>query len=73
MRIIAKEIKSEELQAGDLFSNVGQGYWDNYVYQDPFSVGQKVYIRTEAPCLPTDMGQTVFLINIEKGGDSGWR
>ena len=71
MKIIAKEMKCEELQAGDLFSKVGQGYWDNYGYQDPFSVQQKIYLRTEGPCPPGDVGKTIYLISIEGGDEPG--
>ena len=63
MRIKAMPVKSEDVKPGDLFSTADQFYWDHY---DPKSIGEKVYIRTEAPCPECDIGFVVHKIEIEK-------
>ena len=53
MNIIATKVKGKDLKAGDLFSTVGQVYWDasaKAVRTDPSRIGEKVYIRTNSPC-----------------------
>lgn len=64
MKIVATPIAAKDLQPGDLFSLYPVSYWENY---DPASIGQKVYIRTEATDYPAeDADATVTLITIEK-------
>lgn len=67
MKIIAHQIKAKELQPGDLFSSGDQYAWDNY---DPLSLGQQVFIRTEAPCPSTQADITLYRIEVirEEGG-----
>ena len=65
MKIKATPIKSEDVKPGDLFSTEGPSYWDHY---DPQSIGEKVYIRTEAPCPEGDRGFVVHKIEIEEEG-----
>lgn len=62
MRIIATSIKGKDLKPGDLFSTAGQLYWDNY---NPQSIGERVYIRTEAPTPSDDANAEIFRITIE--------
>ena len=62
MRIRAIPTKAQELKAGDLFSTAGQEYWDRY---DPLSIGEKVYIRTEAPCPDGDIDYILYRIVVE--------
>lgn len=40
-------VKGSELKPGDLFSNVGDEYWNDL--RGIESIGERVYIRTEAP------------------------
>lgn len=44
MKVIATRVLGRELQPGDLFSSVGPHYWDHI--DDNFSLGEKVYIRS---------------------------
>jgi hypothetical protein len=64
MRIIATKITSKELEPGDLFSTANQFYWDHH---DPESVGERVYIRTEAPCPPDQVDVPIFRITVDHG------
>jgi len=62
MRIIATRIKAKELRPGDMFSTASQTYWD---HRDPSAIGEKVYLRTEAPT-PDDQGEDeIYRITIE--------
>lgn len=61
MRIIATKVKAKELRPGDLFSVAGPDYWDHY---DKNSLGQRVYIRTEAPSPPEQAEDEVYRIEI---------
>lgn len=63
MKIKASLIKCKDLKAGDLFSIRGQDYWGN---PSPTSVGEKVYMRTEVPCSPSQAEEPIYLITIEK-------
>jgi hypothetical protein len=64
VRIIATPCKGRDLQPGDLFSTGDQTYWNSY---DPLSVGQKVYIRTQAPSdLFEDADEEIYRITIER-------
>jgi len=63
MRIYATKIKAKELKAGELFSTAGQSYWDNI---DKFNVGERVYIRTNAPAPKNQEEEIVYKITIKK-------
>ena len=65
MKIVATKVRGEELKPGDLFSTADQLYWDHY---DPLSIGEKVYIRTEAPCPPDQKDDPIYRITIEEEG-----
>lgn len=62
MKITTQQLKCKELIAGDLFSTASQFYWDN---RDKNAVGEKVYIRTEAPCPPTQAEDDIYKITIQ--------
>jgi hypothetical protein len=47
LKIPAEPLLAKELKPGDLFSTAGQFYWD---HRQPDAVGEKVYLRTDAPC-----------------------
>ena len=53
MSIVAEPLKAKDLRPGDLCSVADQVYWD---HRDPLAVGEKVYIRTEAPT-PSDQAE----------------
>ncbi len=59
MKIIATPIKAKDLSAGDLFSTASQKYWD---FRDKNSIGEKVYIRTDAPTPKDQENEEVYLI-----------
>lgn len=63
MRILAHQLSGKDLQTGDLFSMADQYYWDNY---DLSSIGQRVYIRTSAPCPPDQLETVVYRIAISR-------
>ena len=63
MKITVKEIKSQDLKPGDLFSAAGELYWKAVERNDKRSIGEKVYIRTDEAC-PED--QNDVLINLIK-------
>lgn len=64
MKIKAIKVRCKDLKPGDLFSTMGSTYWDNF---DPQSIGQKVYIRTEAPGPKEEMNDVIFKIEIKVG------
>ena len=61
MKIKSTLIKAGDLRAGDLFSTASQLYWDN---RDINSIGEKVYIRTDAPTPPNQKDDDIYLIEI---------
>lgn len=66
MKITATKIKAKELSAGDLFSTARQEYWDNIGTN--YSIGERVFIRTETKC-PQDQEEVdVYKITIRKDG-----
>lgn len=68
MRIIATPITAKDLKPGDLFSTCGQSVWDRLA-QDPLAIGQRVYIRTNAPAvLAGDEDDEVYKITIDVVG-----
>ena len=46
MEIIVEPVKGKDLKPGELFSAAGDEYWQ---HRNPKSIGEKVYIRTDAP------------------------
>ncbi len=64
VRIKATPTKARDLKPGDLFSIVGQATWDRLL-QDPLAIGQRVYIRTNAPAdVADDADEEVHKIEI---------
>lgn len=64
MEIIAETVLAKDLRPGDLFSSEVDTHWANL---DPACIGEKVYIRTAAPCPPGQANIEVGRITI-KGG-----
>ena len=63
MKIIATPVLGKDLKPGDLFSTIGQFYWDNIDKQR--SIGERVYLRTNTPAEQApDMEEEVFRITI---------
>ena len=62
MRIKAELIKGEDLRPGDLFSTVGPDYWD--LAMDRLSVGERVYIRTNASTPPEQALDAIYRITV---------
>lgn len=61
--IKATPIVGRDLKPGDLFSTVGPEYWDNF--PNVFSVGERVYIRTNMPAhLYNDADEQVYKIEV---------
>jgi hypothetical protein len=65
MHIVATPVRAGDLRAGELFSTADPGYWAG---RDRFAVGEKVYVRTEAPAaLAPDGDAIVYRIGIDRG------
>ena len=65
MKISAEEIIAKDLQPGDLFSTAGPKYWNQIDAR--YSIGEKVYIRTNTPAkIADDPNEKVFKITIIK-------
>lgn len=62
MKIVAEETTCDQVKPGELFSTAGQSYWSHY---DPNSIGQKLYVRTEAPCPQSEQGNIIYRITIQ--------
>lgn len=67
MRIIATKVTAKDLKPGDLFSNVDQHYWDLAVALNAAVIGERVYIRTNAPCPEDQAEDEIYRIEIECG------
>ena len=64
MKIIATQVKGKDLKSGELFSAADQFYWDN---RPRNAIGEKVYIRTDAPCSKSQEDELIHRITIETG------
>lgn len=63
VRIQATRIQGRDLKPGDLFSTVGTDYWNQFETRD--SVGERVYIRTNAPAnMFPDANEFVYRIKV---------
>ncbi len=62
MKIIAHKVTCRDILPGELFSAADEFYWSHY---DPSSIGQQVYIRTDAPCPPEQADDVIYRIEIE--------
>lgn len=69
MKVIATKVKAEELEPGDLFSNVGQSKWDKAIQsnRDICVLGVQVCIRTDDPCPESRAEEDTYRITIEQG------
>jgi len=69
MRIIATPMIARDLEPGDLFSTYGPAYWN--AINDFSSIGERVYIRTNAPAFDApDPEITIYRITIETTKES---
>lgn len=59
----ATETTCDQVRPGEVFSTGGPEYWEHL---DPRAIGEKVYIRTNAPCPPHDVGQPIFTIEVKE-------
>ncbi len=68
MKILAEKIKCKDLKPGDLFSIGNSEYWEHERFKYALlPVGEKVYIRTEAPMVDmSEAESSIYLITIEK-------
>ena len=65
MKIKAIKIKGKDLEAGDLFSSIGELYWNEKNIKAHRSIAEKVYIRTEEPCPKDQEEEEIYKIEIE--------
>lgn len=66
MRVKTFKVKCSALKPGDLFSTMGQEYWDciDDVNIKGGSLGERVYIRTSVTCPLEEKNESIFLIKI---------
>ena len=70
MKIKATLLKGKDLEPGDLFSTMGQAYWDGVSISADNSIGERVYIRTNTPSeLAIDKEMAIYKIEIIKEND----
>lgn len=69
MKVIATKVKANELKPGDLFSTADQHYWNLAICNLGSQVGERVYIRTNAPCPEGQVNEDIYLIAIERGDE----
>ena len=65
MRFKTTQVKGSELNPGDLFSTMGQLYWNDANIKTHHSIGESVYIRTEESA-PATANDTVYRIEVER-------
>lgn len=63
LRIKATPTRGGDLKPGDLFSTAGPKYWG--LIDKNGSIGERVYIRTEAPCPQGEESEEIYRIEIE--------
>ena len=64
LKVKAEPIKGKDLEPGDIFSCVGPAYWDDI--DSRLSIGEKVYIRTNAPAkVANDSEELIYRITLE--------
>lgn len=62
LKIKVTLVRASELRPGDLFSRAGPEYWQGPRPGD--AIGERVYIRTEAPCRPEERDEPVYRIEV---------
>jgi hypothetical protein len=67
IRFVATETTCEKVKPGEAFSEYGPDYWDN---PNPGSIGECVYLRTDAPCPELDVGRPTYVITVEEVPDA---
>jgi hypothetical protein len=67
-KLKAEKVKASELKMGDLFSNVGQTYWDEALKGADGCVGEKLYVRTASVTPNNQKDKEVYKITIEELG-----
>ena len=63
-KIIATPTTGRHLLPGDLFSARGPEYWSDAL--DRGGIGDKVFIRTNNPVLPSDADELIYRIEIRR-------
>ncbi|KKM82287.1 hypothetical protein LCGC14_1321180 [marine sediment metagenome] len=72
IRIETKTVQGNDLQPGDLFSFASEEHWLTVNDErDPNPVGEKVYIRTNAPALTPKEDANVTLVTFRYVNDEG--
>ena len=66
MEFITTRIKGKDLKPGDLFSTMGELYWNREQITMHESLGEKVYIRTETSCPKNQEDEEIYRIEIKK-------
>lgn len=69
MKVISRKVKCKHLKAGELFSTYDQAMW-NALLEHPdedgrIALGQKVYVRTDAPCPDDQKEFDIYRIRIK--------
>ena len=62
--IIATPTTGRHLLPGDLFSVRGPEYWAEAMDRD--GIGEKIFIRTNNPVLPSDADEPIYRIEIRR-------
>jgi hypothetical protein len=62
MKFKAIKVKGKDLMPGDLFSELDEDFWDNDI--PAWAVGEKVYVRTDAPMPREDMNEDIYRIEL---------
>ena len=61
IRFIATKTTCEKVKPGEAFSAAGPEYWDNH---NPGSIGERVFLKTNAPCPEGDVGKEIYVITV---------
>ena len=71
MRFVATPVKSEDIAPGEMFSTVGPDYWDLAMSGVRGALGERVYLRTLYPIPPSEMGEPIYRITVERDSQNG--
>ena len=63
----ATETTCDQVKPGQAFSTAGPEYWEHL---DSRSIAERVCLRTDAPCPADDVGQPIYVIEIELQGEA---
>ena len=67
MRIMAQAVLAQNLEPGDLFSTVGSDYWERC--DERGAIGERVYIRTNAPTPDDQRDMKIYRVSIVEETD----